>query len=110
MIAHRMRWCLDINPARHFRVVVDEHLFPRHEDIVAQHHGIAFVILGGKRVIELVAKVLAERLARPQGQARRAAGHGTGYGFGFAAIGDGKQVSDPQLIGIYTARGQHLHA
>ena len=73
MIAEAMARRLDVDLARQDGVVVDEDLLPRHLDLVAQQHAVAFVVTIGQRRIELRGAVGLHRLARPQPQARRVA-------------------------------------
>ena len=71
MVSHGVT-CFDVNAARFIRLWTNT--FSTHQHIVAQHHGIAFVVLRRQRIIEVVPQTLAERFARPQRDTRHTTG------------------------------------
>src|SRR5262249_52503347 len=52
VISEAMARRLDVDVPREHGVVVHEHLLPRHLDVVAQHHAIAFIVAPGEWGIE----------------------------------------------------------
>ena len=101
---------LDVDLARQDGVVVDEDLFPRHLDLVAQQHAVAFVVAIGQRRIEFGSDAGLHRLARPQPQTRRVARDGAGDRFLLLLRRQRNDIADPDVVGEHRAGGQHLHA
>ena len=110
VIAVTMRRRLDIDVARQHRIVVHEHFFPRHLDLVAHHHAVSLVIAMGERAVELDLGVALERLPRPQRQAPGITGHGAGHRLRQLRRRQRNEVADPDFIGEHRAGGEHFHA
>ena len=89
---------------------MDEDLLPRHLDLVAQQHAVAFVVAIGQRRIEFRGAAGLHRLARPQPQARRVAGDGAGDRFFLLFRRQRNDVADPDVVCEHRAGGEHLHA
>ena len=101
---------LDVDVARQQRVVVHEHLFPRHLDVFAHQHAVAFVVAPGQRRIEFGTQAESGGLARPQRQTRRIARDCAGDRLLLLVGGERDDVADPDLVGVGGGGRQHLHA
>ena len=101
---------LDVDLARQNGVVVDEDALPRHLDLVAQQHAVAFVVAIGQRRIEFRRAVGLHRLARPQPQTWRVARDGAGDRFLLLLRRQRDDIADPDVVCEHRAGGEHLHA
>lgn len=89
---------------------MDEHLLPRHLDVLAQHHAVAFVVAPGQRGVELGRGREHGRFARPQREPRCVARHRAGDRFLLLVGSERDHVAEPDVVGIEGAGRQHLHA
>ncbi len=110
VISEAMARRLDVDVPCEQRVVVHEHLLPRHLDVVAQHHAVTFIVAPGEWGIEFRCDAEHRRLARPECEARRVARYGAGDRLFLLVRRERKHVADPDFVGIDRAGREHLHA
>src|SRR5215510_11964710 len=94
--------------SRQVNILVDEHVFPRHEDIVEYDQRIGLVEAAGQRVVEHAGGSERIRPPRVELQAGRAGRHYAGDRVIFVARPQGQDDRDQHVIGHDRTGAEHL--
>src|SRR5262249_8268396 len=95
VISEAMARRLDVDFPRESGFVVHEHLLPRHLDVIAQHHAVAFIVAPREWGIEFRCGAEHCRLARPESETRRVARYSAGDRLFLLIRREWKHVADP---------------
>ena len=110
MVAERVRGGLPPLVAGDFEVAVDEHVLPRHEDVVEHHVAVGLVEPARQRIVERVVGAERERPARIELEARRVDRHREAVGVVLVARLQRMNAAQVQPVGQHAAGGKLLRA